>query len=334
MSITVSKKNLVLDALDGKEVSRIPVGFWFHFTKDEAADGLKDPSVVETNLQGHTKFVTEFKPDFVKLMSDGFFNYPAESLKNIKSAADLKNLKPLPKDHPWFVNQVELVKKQIAALSEDVPTFYNLFAPSTTLKILLGVFDKSANSKFANLYEQDADALFHALDVISGDISYLAQLVIKEGGATGIYLSVQSIQDIRFSEEVYKKIVSPSEIKILEEAGKVSSYNILHICGFEGSRNNLFWFKDYPVKAVNYAAVVEGVPLRQAKEIFKGKTIIGGFGNTTGDILYKGTKEEIQDEAKRLVQDSGKTGIIIGADCTVPRDIPLTHLEWVRQALS
>ena len=25
------------------------------------------------------------------------------------------------------------------------------------------------------------------------------------------------------------------------------------------------------------------------------------------------------------------TGVILGADCTVPSDIPLSHLEWVRQ---
>ncbi len=35
--------------------------------------------------------------------------------------------------------------------------------------------------------------------------------VIKEAGADGIYLSVQSIQDNRVSAEIYKEIIAPSE---------------------------------------------------------------------------------------------------------------------------
>lgn len=327
-----NKKELVLNAFDGKSVSRVPVGFWFHFAKDESADGLADPSIIETNIAGHTKFVNSFKPDFVKLMSDGFFNYPNETLKNIKTVSDLKNIQPLPENHIWFKAQVELVKKQIAALPEDVATFYNLFAPSTTVKILLGVFDRSANTKLADLIEADENAVIHALDVIAGDIAKVAVSVIKEAGATGIYLSAQSIQDKRITEEVYKRVISPSELKILKAANEASEYNILHICGFEGSRNNLTWFKDYPAKAINWAVVVEGVSLSEGKKIFGGRTVIGGFGNTTNDVLYKGTKEEIQSETKRLLSESGRDSVIIGADCTVPRDIDLAHLEWVREA--
>ena len=60
--------------------------------------------------------------------------------------------------------------------------------------------------------------------------------------------------------------------------------------------------------------------------------VIGGFGNTVNDLLYKGTKEEIQAEAKKLIAEAGRTGVILGADCTVPRDISLDRLEWVREA--
>ena len=43
------------------------------------------------------------------------------------------------------------------------------------------------------------------LDTIGQDIASLSQRIIKEAGADGIYLSVQSIQDARVSKEVYKK---------------------------------------------------------------------------------------------------------------------------------
>ena len=82
----------------------------------------------------------------------------------------------------------------------------------------------------------------------------------------------------------------------------------------------------------NFAAAVEGVSLSQGKQLFGGKAIIGGFANTANGVLYKGTKEQIQAETRKLLADAGRTGVILGADCTVPRDIDLEHLEWVRES--
>jgi uroporphyrinogen decarboxylase len=87
---------------------------------------------------------------------------------------------------------------------------------------------------------------------------------------------------------------------------------------------------DYPAEIINWASIVEGVPLSAGKKLFGGKPVLGGFGNTKDDVLYKGRKEEIEAETERLLADAGTEGVILGADCTVPRGIPLEHLEWVR----
>ena len=50
-------------------------------------------------------------------------------------------------------------------------------------------------------------------------------------------------------------------------------------------------------------------------------------------MLYNGDKESIQAEAKRLVEDAGRIGTIIGADCTIPNDIDLDHIRWVVEAV-
>jgi hypothetical protein len=55
----------------------VPVGFWFHFLKDaETGDALKDPGMPGRDLAGHKAFIEAFKPDMVKVMTDGFFFYP------------------------------------------------------------------------------------------------------------------------------------------------------------------------------------------------------------------------------------------------------------------
>ena len=85
-------------------------------------------------------------------------------------------------------------------------------------------------------------------------------------------------------------------------------------------------------EVINFASVVEGVSLSEGKKIFSGKAVIGGFANTKKGILYTGTKEEVQAETKKILKKAGTTGIILGADCTIPKDIDFERLEWVREA--
>ena len=43
------------------------------------------------------------------------------------------------------------------------------------------------------------------------------------------------------------------------------------------------------------------------------------------------SKEEIEAETERLLQNAGKIGVVLGADCTVPSTIDIAHLNWVRR---
>ena len=49
-------------------------------------------------------------------------------------------------------------------------------------------------------------------------------------------------------------------------------------------------------------------------------------------MLYKGTREEVEACAWKILDEAGQVGIMLGADCTVPADIDDNRLEWVRQA--
>lgn len=325
-----NKKQLVLDALNNKPTERVPVGFWFHYTKNEMLPVSENPEMRKENLDGHKKFVQEFKPDFVKLMSDGYFFEPktAKFLSNVKSAKELYELKSVSKDDSWITEQVSLVKELTSSFGNEVLTFYNIFAPATAFKWSVEGTDK----KLAQFIKEDKYAVLYALSVIAKNTQAVAEAVISEGKADGIYLSVQTIQDAFVGPDLYAEIISPSELSVLNAAIGAGGINILHVCGYEGARNNLPLFKNYPANAVNFASVVEGVSLAEAKKIFGGKTIIGGFANTTDGILFSGTKEEIQAETKQILKDSGRTGIILGADCTIPRNTDLQHLEWIREA--
>lgn len=321
----MSKRELVLGAFDNKKVERVPVGFWFHFAPGNLFNDT--PEVIKKNIDGHQAFYDGFQPDFLKLMSDGYFTYPNPAIDQVSTAADLKNVKAVGAEE-WIRKQVELVKELTNRFGKEVATFYNIFSPATYLKLLL----TQQGVSFGKLVEEDPAAVRDVLLEVAKDVAALSKAVISQGGADGIYLSAQNLQDTKLSKEDYLKYIAPAELAVLNAANEVSDYNILHICGFKGAKNDLSTYVDYPAKIINWAVTVEDVSLEEGKKLFGGRAVIGGFGNTEEDLLYKGSKEAIQAETKALLEKAGTQGVILGADCTVPSDISYDHLEWVREA--
>lgn len=322
----MGKRELVFAAFDNKKTERVPVGFWYHYAPDALFDDSEE--TIKQNIEGHQRFVDEFQPDFLKLMSDGYFDYENETLKDIKSAEDLYAVRAVGAKQ-WIDAQVLLVQELTKRFGKEVASFYNIFAPASYFKFQL----TKANSSLtiAQLLKENPEGLKHALNEIAKDIAELAARVIKDGHADGIYFSTQNIQDDQISKETYLNYVAPSERTVLEAANAISDNNILHICGYEGSRNDLTTYVDYPAKVINWAVTVEGTSLKEGKRLFGNRAVIGGFNNTKSGVLYKGTKEEIEAYTEELIKDAGSQGIILGADCTIPEDTPFEHLNWVRE---
>ena len=61
--------------------------------------------------------------------------------------------------------------------------------------------------------------------------------------------------------------------------------------------------------------------------------VLGGFENGKTGLLYTGSKDAIQAEAKKLVAEAGEQGLVLEADCTIPSDIAVERIQWVREAL-
>lgn len=323
-----TKRELVLKAFHNEETERVPVGFWHHYLTDEDFNGgLADPTLYEKNIAGHKKFKEEFDPDFVKVMTDGFFFLPID-YSQVETVEDLKKLKPVPEDHPWFAKNVELAKDVRAIYGEDILIFFNIFAPLTQLSN--GVGTKENPGRLREFLKEDPQAVKKALDLIAENIDILTRKVVGAGLADGIYLSVSN-PNRQIPAEVYEAYVSPSEKRILATANEIAADHILHICGYAGNKNILSVYRDYDASVINWAVHAEEFGLKEGKEYFGGKAVIGGFDNTKDSVLYKGTKEEIEAYVDKILAEVGTTGVIIGADCTVPADISAERLNWVRE---
>ncbi len=327
-----TKRELVLKALHGEKTDRIPVGFWYHYMPYEEMNlAMKSPEIFEKNINGHRKLKKIFKPDFLKIMTDGLFFLPFDYAA-LQSAADLKGLEPIPETHPWFDKNVELVRTLREMYGDDILIYFNMFAPMTQMRDGIRVFQGISFDidRVIDFLKEDAEAVKHALLVFAQSLETLMKKVIGKGLADGVYFSVSNPHgDI--PTDIYKKYIMPSEKFVLEKAKELSEDNILHICGNVGGKEMFSIYQDYDVRAVNWAIHASGLSLKEGREYFKGKAIIGGFDNSPESVLCSGTKEEVEACAEQVVQEAGRDGLILGADCTIPSDIDLERLEWVRR---
>ncbi|MDR1972943.1 MAG: uroporphyrinogen decarboxylase [Treponema sp.] len=326
----MTNRELLLAALNNEEVPRLPVGFWFHFvSEEEKTKGLERPELAEQSVRGHKRYFDEFHPDFVKVMSDGFFGYPqkGETVRldlGAQTIGDLAKFQPVGEDHPWIQAQIAQVGK-IVSLQKDTMYFYNVFSPSTTLKRLIGL------ETLIKFFRENPSLVAETLLRMAEGIAVQARTVIEQGGADGIYLSAQNHDIGRITDEEYRRYISPADRIVLDAANGAGDHNILHICGYKGCRNHLETWTSYKAKAYNWAVNVEGVSLSEGKKLFGGAAVIGGFANTADDLIYRGSRQEIEDCTEKIIAGAGTRGVILGADCTVPDDTPFEHFEWVRQ---
>lgn len=311
----MTKKERVMHAFSQQPVDKVPVSFWFHMP--EEMDLQKEC------VEAHLNYYKECDVDFLKIMCDGYFDYPNETAKNIKTPADWYGMKPLGAEHPFIREQVERAKEIVGKLNGECCTFYNVFCPMSYLRF------GTSEELLMNHIREDVEAVKYACSIIAQDAALLARLLIEEAGCDGIYYCVQNAEKFRFSYEEYREIVTPSDVYVLKEANKYSANNILHCCGWAGDRNRIEVWQDYPVKAVNWAVYVEMMNLAEGREFFGGKCVIGGFDNRPEGILLSGTREEIENETEKIIKDAGKNGVIIGADCTLPRGVDLNRIKWV-----
>lgn len=73
----------------------------------------------------------------IKIMTDGFFSYPAEILqKPLTSRKALSEIKPLGKSSVWFESQIAYAKLLQKKYGSEVPLFYNVFAVPRTIEFM------------------------------------------------------------------------------------------------------------------------------------------------------------------------------------------------------
>ena len=107
--------------------------------------------------------------------------------------------------------------------------------------------------------------------------------------------------------------------------------NAIHFCAWEAIPNRLSVWEDYKASVVSWSRYFDIMDIQEAKKRF-GCTVWGGFDNRPGTFLYTATKEEIEREVASLIEQGGKQGFILGADCSLNGALPEERIRWVAEA--
>ena len=246
-------------------------------------------------------------------------------MNGISDAKDLYKLEPLGEKHPFIRGQIERTKKVVAALNGECVSLYLVFVPLSCIRLAIGY------PMMMKLIREDPEAMKHACAAVAEDQKALVRGLIQEAGVDGVFYSVQNGEENRFTAEEYRDWVMPSDKAVLDYAISLSDMNAIHFCAWEAIPNRLDVWKDYRAAVVSWSRYFDIMDINKAKWRFN-CTVWGGFDNRPGTFLYTASREEIEQEVARLVEQGGKSGYILGADCSIHNELPEERIRWVADA--
>jgi uroporphyrinogen decarboxylase len=127
---------------------------------------------------------------------------------------------------------------------------------------------------------------------------------------------------------LYEQLVLPYDKTVSQEAADKALLNILHICDYGSSYNQIHKFASYPGSIINPPIrLADGseVKTKEVQEVF-GRPVMGGLDRL--GILSKGQTEDTKAEVDKVLKEAAPN-FILAADCTVSSEVPWQHLRAV-----
>ena len=224
-----------------------------------------------------------------------------------------------------FDDQVESIGIVARALGPDVPVIQTIFSPITVGGYLVG----KVQSRMVRELRKHPGLVMPVLDRIAQALADFSRRSI-EAGAAGIFYAISGYAGRKvMPENVYRELVLPSDLAVLNALPKEAWFNILHLCG---SNLNFALARDLPTQSVNWSIHNQGNPsLAEGREI-AGRAVIGGLGQRT--TMVYGPASKIVAEAKDAIAETGGRGLLIAPGCSVPPRVRSANLEALASAVA
>lgn len=271
--------------------SYTPAAFFAHFGSNQKEG--------EAAVQAHLQFFLETNQDILKVQ----FEQSAPRIASLDEDAEW-----MPED--FYRPTLEIIKRIQEIAGSDVyvlPTIYNAFQVAR---------QSLGEARIVEAAKNQPEKLKSVLDSHKKALLWLIR-ECKAAGIQGFYMAHQGGEKKFYSiPNFFENFVRPYDMEVMGECTKNTRMNILHICDWEGTFDDLTRFKDYPGQIVNTPKSLDGKPftLEDGYKLF-GRPVLGGF-DREGDIL-KVTPEKVAEMTRGFLSKEPVGHVMVGADCTV-----------------
>ena len=313
----MNKKQRILNAIEGKQVDRVPVSWYKHF-----------PDQRDNTVADQIAWAKATDMDMLCIETDGYMQFDCGNL-DLSSPEVLRNLKPhAPYDH-YIEGQVDRAKRIADGLRDGAAVTTMIFTPFSTIKHSTG-----SETLVMDLLEEYPEEVHHAMEVIQQDNFLLMERLSREAGLDGIFLSLQNNEVDRYPREFYLRELAPWDDRVVAKAKELFPFTVLHLCAWRGVPNRIEDWRYHDCEIINWACHIEpDLGLREGRVFFSpNSALMGGFDNRPGGILNWGGKKQIKGYTRRLLDNAGTRRLILGADCSILGGTTDEQLRWVAEA--
>lgn len=315
----MTKKQRVSAVLRGEKPDCIPAGFSLHFPVEENAG--------EAGVRAHLRFFQETDADLVKIMNENLV--PAQGA--IRQPGDWSCIAPIQRETPFLKRQLEFTKAILDQYPGDgysLGTLHGVTASTIHPIEQTYGYDGSRTLLVEHLREKEGPVLDAMKRIAEG----MCQLAwgYREAGVDGIYYAALGGEARWFTDEEFSRWIEPFDKLMLSEIRKSGAGVFLHICKDQLRMERYQSYGEY-CDVVNWGVYEAPLSMEEGQRLFPGKVLMGGLPNR-GGVTAGGTREELAQEARRLIRSFGPTHYILGADCTLATELPYERIRWLVEA--
>lgn len=316
----MTKKERVISAIKCQEVDHTPSSFSLHFP-ETAAYG-------EAAVEAHLNFFKETDTDILKIMNENLVPYMGE----IKTAADYKMVKTISINDKFMQDQIEMTKRILDRCETEgftLGTLHGITASSIHPLEKMGLNYDEVRELHSKLLKENPAPVLEGMKKIADGMCQLAQKYI-EIGVDAVYYAALGGEHRYFTDEEFAEWIEPFDKMIMSAIHEAGGYCFLHMCK---DQLNMERYKTYGAFAdvVNWGIYEAPFSMEDGKKLFPGKAIMGGLPNRSG-VLVDGTEKEVRNAVKDVIASFGRSGFILGADCTLATEQDLAKVRAAVEA--
>lgn len=218
------------------------------------------------------------------------------------------SIAPLPDD--FYQPTLDIIRRLQEIVGQDVyvlPTIYSPYQLATQSLREAGIREAASHHP-------------EALCQLLGHYAEALKWLVKECKALGIegfYMTCQGGEKKYYDiPSFYETFVRPYDLDVMNSCTDGTHVNILHICDWEGTYDDLTRYADYPGQIVNTPINLDGTPFTpQDGEKLFGRPVLGGLDRH--GVIVNGTEEETIQAVRAAFAAAPAGRTMLGAECTV-----------------